>query len=184
MDAALQIPGMANVWVQPIRNRIDMLATGIKSPVGIKIAGPDLAVIERVGRDIEAAVRTVAGHRVGVCRTGLGRPLHRDRAGPRAARAPRTVDRRRAAHRQRRDRRRERRRDRGRPATLSRSTCAIRANCATRWTDLRALPIVTARGETLTLGDDRERRDHRRPADDQERERAPQRLDLRRHPRP
>ena len=61
MDAALQIPGMANVWVQPIRNRIDMLATGIKSPVGIKVAGPDLAVIERVGRDIEAAVRTVPG---------------------------------------------------------------------------------------------------------------------------
>jgi Cu(I)/Ag(I) efflux system membrane protein CusA/SilA len=61
MDAALSIPGMANVWVQPIRNRIDMLATGIKSPVGIKIAGPDLTVIERVGRDIEAAVRTVPG---------------------------------------------------------------------------------------------------------------------------
>ncbi len=61
MDAALKIPGMANVWVQPIRNRIDMLATGIKSPVGIKIAGPDLAVIERVARDIEAAVRTVPG---------------------------------------------------------------------------------------------------------------------------
>ena len=61
MDGALQIPGMANVWVQPIRNRIDMLATGIKSPVGIKIAGPDLAVIERVGRDIEVAVKTVPG---------------------------------------------------------------------------------------------------------------------------
>ncbi len=61
MDSALQIPGMGNVWVQPIRNRIDMLATGIKSPVGIKIAGPDLAVIERVGRDIEAVVKTVPG---------------------------------------------------------------------------------------------------------------------------
>jgi Cu(I)/Ag(I) efflux system membrane protein CusA/SilA len=61
MDAALKIPGMANVWVQPIRNRIDMLATGIKSPVGIKIAGPDLAVIERIGRDIESVVKTVPG---------------------------------------------------------------------------------------------------------------------------
>jgi copper/silver efflux system protein len=61
MDAALRIPGMGNVWVQPIRNRIDMLATGIKSPVGIKVAGPDLAVIERVGADIERAVKTVRG---------------------------------------------------------------------------------------------------------------------------
>ncbi|HXG28518.1 MAG TPA: efflux RND transporter permease subunit [Nevskiales bacterium] len=61
MDAALRIPGLGNVWVQPIRNRIDMLATGIKSPVGIKIAGPDLAVIQRIGSEIEAAVRTVPG---------------------------------------------------------------------------------------------------------------------------
>jgi copper/silver efflux system protein len=61
MDAALKIPGMGNVWVQPIRNRIDMLATGIKSPVGIKIAGPDLAVIQRIGNDIEAIVKKVPG---------------------------------------------------------------------------------------------------------------------------
>ncbi|WP_411887862.1 efflux RND transporter permease subunit [Hydrocarboniphaga effusa] len=61
MDAALKIPGMGNVWVQPIRNRIDMLATGIKSPVGIKIAGPDLAVIERVGAQIETVLKQVPG---------------------------------------------------------------------------------------------------------------------------
>jgi Cu(I)/Ag(I) efflux system membrane protein CusA/SilA len=61
MDAALKIPGLGNVWVQPIRNRIDMLATGIKSPVGIKIAGPDLAVIQQIGREIETAVKTVPG---------------------------------------------------------------------------------------------------------------------------
>ncbi|MEQ1439763.1 efflux RND transporter permease subunit [Fontimonas sp. SYSU GA230001] len=61
MDAALKIPGMGNVWVQPIRNRIDMLATGIKSPVGIKIAGPDLDVIERIGSQIETALRNVPG---------------------------------------------------------------------------------------------------------------------------
>ena len=61
MDAALKIPGMGNVWVQPIRNRIDMLATGIKSPVGIKIAGPDLKVIEKLGEQIEAAVKAVPG---------------------------------------------------------------------------------------------------------------------------
>ena len=61
MDAALRIPGMGNVWVQPIRNRIDMLATGIKSPVGIKIAGPDLHVIQKIGAEIEAVVKTVDG---------------------------------------------------------------------------------------------------------------------------
>ena len=61
MDAALQIPGMANIWVQPIRNRIDMFATGIKSPVGIKIAGPDLKVIGQLGAEIEAVVKTIPG---------------------------------------------------------------------------------------------------------------------------
>jgi copper/silver efflux system protein len=61
MDAALQIPGMANVWVQPIRNRIDMFATGIKSPVGIKIAGPDLQLIARIGSEVENVVKTVPG---------------------------------------------------------------------------------------------------------------------------
>ena len=61
MDAALKIPGMGNVWVNPIRNRIDMLATGIKSPVGIKIAGPDLAVIERLGTEVERVVKAIPG---------------------------------------------------------------------------------------------------------------------------
>jgi Cu(I)/Ag(I) efflux system membrane protein CusA/SilA len=63
MNAALQIPGLSNLWVQPIRNRIDMLSTGIKSPVGIKIAGPDLKVIEKIGEQIETAVKEVPGTR-------------------------------------------------------------------------------------------------------------------------
>jgi Cu(I)/Ag(I) efflux system membrane protein CusA/SilA len=61
MDQALKIPGMANIWVQPIRNRIDMLATGIKSPVGIKIAGPDIDTIQRIGMQVERVVRDVPG---------------------------------------------------------------------------------------------------------------------------
>jgi Cu(I)/Ag(I) efflux system membrane protein CusA/SilA len=61
MDDALKVPGLANIWVQPIRNRIDMLATGIKSPVGIKIAGPDLRTIEDIGAQIEQVVRAVPG---------------------------------------------------------------------------------------------------------------------------
>jgi Cu(I)/Ag(I) efflux system membrane protein CusA/SilA len=61
MDRLLKIPGLANLWVPPIRNRIDMLATGIKSPVGIKVAGTDPAVIDRLGARIEAVVREVPG---------------------------------------------------------------------------------------------------------------------------
>jgi Cu(I)/Ag(I) efflux system membrane protein CusA/SilA len=63
MNSALQIPGLSNLWVQPIRNRIDMLSTGIKSPVGIKIAGLDLKIIEKIGSQIEATVREVPGTR-------------------------------------------------------------------------------------------------------------------------
>jgi Cu(I)/Ag(I) efflux system membrane protein CusA/SilA len=63
MNAALNIPGLANLWVQPIRNRIDMLSTGIKSPVGIKIAGPDLEEIDRIGEEVERTVKEVRGTR-------------------------------------------------------------------------------------------------------------------------
>jgi Cu(I)/Ag(I) efflux system membrane protein CusA/SilA len=63
MNAALTIPGLSNLWVQPIRNRIDMLSTGIKSPVGIKIAGPDLKVIEKIGEQVEVTVKAVPGTR-------------------------------------------------------------------------------------------------------------------------
>jgi Cu(I)/Ag(I) efflux system membrane protein CusA/SilA len=61
MDAAVKIPGLYNAWTMPIRTRIDMLATGIKTPVGIKIAGPDLAELERVASEIEAVVKAVPG---------------------------------------------------------------------------------------------------------------------------
>jgi Cu(I)/Ag(I) efflux system membrane protein CusA/SilA len=61
LDAVVAVPGLANVWVPPIRNRIDMLATGIKSPVGIKVAGPSLETIDRVTAEIERAVADVPG---------------------------------------------------------------------------------------------------------------------------
>ena len=60
-DRVVQVPGLTNVWVPPIRNRIDMLATGIKSPVGIKVGGADLATIGRLTTQIEAAVKSVPG---------------------------------------------------------------------------------------------------------------------------
>ena len=63
MDEAVRTIGYANAWTQPIRGRIDMLATGIRTPVGIKIFGPDLGELERIGRQIEAAVGMVPGTR-------------------------------------------------------------------------------------------------------------------------
>jgi len=61
LDRAVKVPGLANIWVPPIRNRIDMLATGIKSPVGIKVSGPDPATIDRLATQVEAVVRNVPG---------------------------------------------------------------------------------------------------------------------------
>ncbi|MDE2220886.1 MAG: efflux RND transporter permease subunit, partial [Gammaproteobacteria bacterium] len=61
LDHLVQVPGLTNIWVPPIRNRIDMLATGIKSPVGIKVAGPDLAEVDRLALQVERAVSAVPG---------------------------------------------------------------------------------------------------------------------------
>ena len=59
MNAAIQIPGLNNAWTMPIKTRIDMLATGIKTPVGIKVAGANLAELERVASEVEAVIRQV-----------------------------------------------------------------------------------------------------------------------------
>jgi Cu(I)/Ag(I) efflux system membrane protein CusA/SilA len=61
LDRVVNIPGLTNIWVPPIRNRIDMLATGIKSPVGVKVSGTDLQIIDRLARQVENAVRPVPG---------------------------------------------------------------------------------------------------------------------------
>jgi Cu(I)/Ag(I) efflux system membrane protein CusA/SilA len=63
MDAALRIPGLSNSWTMPIRGRIEMLTTGIRSPVGLKIQGADLRKIQEIGRQVEDALRTVPGTR-------------------------------------------------------------------------------------------------------------------------
>jgi Cu(I)/Ag(I) efflux system membrane protein CusA/SilA len=63
MDAQLQFPGFPNVWTQPIRNRLDMLLTGIKTPVGIKILGADLNEIQRIGGEIERILQKIPGTR-------------------------------------------------------------------------------------------------------------------------
>jgi Cu(I)/Ag(I) efflux system membrane protein CusA/SilA len=61
LNDAVQIPGLNNAWTMPIITRIDMLSTGIKTPIGIKVAGPDLKELERIGTEIEAVIRTVPG---------------------------------------------------------------------------------------------------------------------------
>ncbi|MCY7397852.1 MAG: efflux RND transporter permease subunit [Sphingomonas bacterium] len=61
LDKAVKVPGLANFWIPPIRNRIDMLSTGIKSPIGIKIAGSNLAEIDKLAQRIETVAKTVPG---------------------------------------------------------------------------------------------------------------------------
>jgi Cu(I)/Ag(I) efflux system membrane protein CusA/SilA len=61
MNNAIRVPGLTNAWTMPIKTRIDMLSTGIKTPVGIKLAGPDLNVLQRLGEQVEAVVRDVPG---------------------------------------------------------------------------------------------------------------------------
>ena len=63
MNTAIQVPGLTNAWTMPIKTRIDMLSTGIRTPVGIKIAGPDLTELERLGKEVEHVVREVPGTR-------------------------------------------------------------------------------------------------------------------------
>ncbi len=61
LNERVQLPGVTNAWVMPIKTRIDMLATGIKTPVGIKVAGPDLEVIQRIGKQLEEVIKKVPG---------------------------------------------------------------------------------------------------------------------------
>ena len=61
LDQAIQIPGLTNAWTMPIKARTDMLATGIRTPVGVKVAGPDLAVLQAIGEQVEAALQPLDG---------------------------------------------------------------------------------------------------------------------------
>lgn len=61
LDQAVQVPGLANLWIPPIRNRIDMLATGIKSPIGVKVYGSELTQIDRVAQEVEKIAKDVQG---------------------------------------------------------------------------------------------------------------------------
>ncbi len=93
INAAVKTPGVANMWSMPIKNRLDMLATGIKTPVGIKIFGPDLAELDRIGKQIEGHLAAVAGtNSVFAERTVGGRYLDIQVDRAEAARYGMTVD--------------------------------------------------------------------------------------------
>lgn len=72
LNSAIQIPGLTNAWTMPIKTRIDMLATGIKTPVGIKIGGPDLEVLQRIGKEIEQVAKTITGTRSAYAERAVG----------------------------------------------------------------------------------------------------------------
>jgi Cu(I)/Ag(I) efflux system membrane protein CusA/SilA len=72
MNNAIQIPGLTNAWTMPIKTRIDMLSTGIKTPVGIKIAGPDLNVLQDLGKQVEELMKTVPGTRSSYAERSVG----------------------------------------------------------------------------------------------------------------
>jgi Cu(I)/Ag(I) efflux system membrane protein CusA/SilA len=72
LDAVTRTPGVANMWSMPIRNRLDMLTTGIKTPVGIKIFGPELTQIDRIGREIESLLSPIAGTRAVFSERAMG----------------------------------------------------------------------------------------------------------------
>ncbi len=152
LDDAVQVPGLTNAWVMPIKTRIDMLATGIKTPVGIKIAGPDLAQIERIGGDIEAILNDLPGTAsVYAERVTGGRYIQIDIQRNAAARHGLNID-----------------------DVHTVIAAAVGGNAVTEtvegparypvnlrypqhWRDsperLQVLPIVTARGEHIVLGD-------------------------------
>ena len=77
LDSLVKFPGLSNAWGYPIKTRIDMLATGIRTPVGIKIMGPDLDTIQRLGREIEDILRPVPRHDLGLRGAHCDGPLHR-----------------------------------------------------------------------------------------------------------
>ena len=131
MDKALQFPGVSNAWTMPIKARIDMLSTGIRTPVGVKVIGTDLAEIDKLARQIEQVLQDGAGHLDRLRRARHRRLLSRHHAGPRGARALRPHGPGRAGRDRDRARRRDRDHDGRRPRALQRQH-ALSARSAQR----------------------------------------------------
>ena len=87
MDDQLHFPGLSNSWTMPVENRLDMELTGIKTPVGIKVQGPDINEIQRIGSEIEEVLTPVEGTRASLCGTGVAGLLRQRRGRSRRRRA-------------------------------------------------------------------------------------------------
>ena len=101
MDKALQFPGVSNAWTMPIKARIDMLSTGIRTPVGVKVIGTDLVEIDRLAKQIEQVLKAVPGTSSAYAERGIGGYYLDVDAGPRGAGALRHHGPGRAGHRSR-----------------------------------------------------------------------------------
>lgn len=128
LDRVVRAPGLANLWVPPIRNRIDMLATGIKSPIGVKVSGADLAEIDRIGGEVAKVAKTVPGVTSALAERLTG-ALCRYRHRPACGGSIRAEHRRCPVDRIRRHRRRDDRPDGRGPGPLS-DQCALSARTA------------------------------------------------------
>ena len=130
MDKALQFPGVSNAWTMPIKARIDMLSTGIRTPVGVKVIGTDLVEIDKLARQIEQVLKAVPGTSSAYAERGIGGyylEMTPDRDGAGALRHHGAG---RPGHHRDRARRPDRDDHGRRPRSASPSTCAIRAICA------------------------------------------------------
>ena len=85
MDRALQFPGVSNAWTMPIKARIDMLSTGIRTPIGVKVIGTDLVEIDRLAKQIEQVLKAVPGTSSAYAERGIGGYYLDSDAGPRGA---------------------------------------------------------------------------------------------------
>ena len=179
LDRSVRMPGLTNLWVPPIRNRLDMLSTGIKSAIGIKVNGSDLVVIDRVAGEIERAVKGVPGVTSASGRTLDRWPLHRRRHRPRRRGPVWPQHRRRAKRRLRRDRRRDDRRNRRGPSPFS-DQRALSPGTARQRAEAARSAGADAGGRATAARQRGADRGRRWPADDQERERTAVGLDLRR----
>ncbi len=184
MDEALQFPGVSNAWTMPIKARIDMLSTGIRTPVGVKVFGPDLDDIERLANEVERVVAAVPGTPSAYAermRGGYYLDIEPDRAA--LARYGLTVGECRTSSRPRSAARWSPPPSRAASATAS--TCATRAICATNPQAIAtpgAGPTMAAR--MIPLGQVARIRLDQGPPSDPHRERAACRLHLCRHARP
>ena len=181
LDRVVRVPGLTNVWIPPIRNRLDMLATGIKSPIGVKIAGSDLAAIDRVAQQVERVAEDRAGRDLRAGRAPHRRALRGHRHRPRRRCPLRSEHRRCAVGGGRPDRRRDHRRGHRRPRALP-DQPALPARMARHAGAAAATALRHPGRQPDHPGHGRSHRHQRRADHAQERERPPRRLGLHRRP--